>query len=60
MESEAAEERDGERRRFVWLRKSFRQREGCLRMMAGPESMAEATGVAVGKRRMTATCVGEW
>jgi len=53
VESEAAEERERERRRLLPVRKSFRQREGCLRVMAGPPvSREEGTGVAVGNRRM--------
>ena len=53
MESDAAEEREGERRRLCGVRKSFRQREGGLRIMAGPPvSMEEGRGVEVGNRRI--------
>ena len=52
MESETAEEREGERR-LCGARKSFRQREGCLRISVGPPvSMEEGRGVEVGNRRM--------
>ena len=67
VDSETSDDMDGERRRLV--RKSFRQREGCLRIIAGPDSMAPVEeGVAVGNKRMVRMVVvrkvegstGEW